>query len=721
MQLVSVLIPLGLPGPYDYCVPSEMNLQTGDFVRVPLGSRQVEAVVWGEGAGDTPPAKLKAVQARLDVPPLPEALRRFIDWVAAYVMTPPGLVLRQVMRVPAALEPAKPMQAYRPGPQPERMTGARQRVFDVLSQSGMEIGLTAADLARQAGVSASVVKGLAANGHLLAYELPGHKAFLQPRADAASATLSELQKPIAEDMAAAVREQSFSVHLLDGVTGAGKTAVYFEAIAAALESGRQALILLPEISLTAQFLDRFEARFGCQPAMWHSGLGPAERRRTWREVSENRVSVLVGARSALFLPWRDLGLIIVDEEHDGGFKQEDGVIYNARDMAVVRGQFAKCPVVLSSATPSLESYVNAQQKRYVHHQLKSRHGVAQMPKIQLVDMRVSPPARGQWMVPEMVTAVEQAVERGEQALLFLNRRGYAPLTLCRGCGHRYACDACDAWMVEHRFRRQLQCHHCGNQRPVPQICEACGEADKLTACGPGVERITEEVLGRFPDARTAILSSDMAGGTAAMRDTIQQIAEGAADIIIGTQIVAKGHHFPKLSFVGVIDADLGLGNGDLRAAERTYQLLSQVAGRAGREAIRGHAMLQTHMPDHPVLQALAAGDRDAFFERETRAREIAAMPPFGRLAALVISARDQQEALNFVRALARQIPTHPDIMVLGPAPAPIARIRDRFRFRFLLKGPKTASMQGFIDQWLSGVKLRGSLRLSVDIDPYSFL
>jgi primosomal protein N' (replication factor Y) len=718
MQIVSVLIPIGLPGPYDYAVPPDMSLRDGDFVRVPLGSRTVNAVVWGAGEGKTSREKLKSIERRLDVPPLNDALRKFVDWVAVYVMSPPGLVLRQLMRVPDALQPAKPLVAYQAGPAPERMTPARQRVYDTLQDTP---ALTAADLARQAGVSASVVSGLAKGGHLKAIDLPGHKAFPQPDAEAGETILSELQKPVAEALAQSVSAAAFQPHLLDGVTGAGKTAVYFEAIAAALAAGKQALILLPEISLTAQFLERFEARFGCPPALWHSGLGASERRRTWREVAENRVPVLVGARSALFLPWHDLGVIIVDEEHDGGFKQEDGVIYNARDMAIVRARFASCPVILSSATPSLESYVNAQQGRYEHHVLKARHGGASLPDIELVDMRTTPPPRGEWLVPQMVSAVEQALQRGEQSLLFLNRRGYAPLTLCRACGHRYACDSCDAWMVEHRFRRELQCHHCGNQRPVPQVCDACGEADKLTACGPGVERITEEVVNRFPDARTAILSSDMAGGTAALRDTIQQIAEGAADIIIGTQIVAKGHHFPKLSFVGVIDADLGLGNGDLRAAERTYQLLSQVAGRAGREAVQGQAMLQTHMPDHPVLQALADGDRDAFFERETMAREMAAMPPFGRLAALVVSARDQNEVLQFVRELARQIPAHQDITVLGPAPAPIARVRDRYRFRFLLKGPKTAPMQGFIGQWLASARVRGSLRLSIDIDPYSFL
>ena len=718
MQVVSVLIPLGLPGPYDYAVPPDMTLRAGDFVRVPLGPRKVNAVVWGPGEGKTPQAKLKSVDRCLDVPPVPAAMRQFIDWVASYVMSPPGLVLRQMMRVPDALKPATPVTAYRAGPEPERMTPARQRVYQTLQEVD---ALTPPDLARQAGVSASVVSGLVKGGHLKAVEMPGHKAFPQPDNAAGQTTLSALQKPIADALAQAVEAEKFETHLLDGVTGAGKTAVYFEAIAQALEQGRQALILLPEISLTAQFLERFEARFGCPPALWHSGLGASERRRTWREVAENRVPVLVGARSALFLPWHDLGVIIVDEEHDGGFKQEDWVIYNARDMAIVRGRFSACPVILSSATPSLESYVNAQQERYVHHRLEARHGGASLPTIDLIDMRVSPPPRGQWLVPEMVNEIENALERGEQALLFLNRRGYAPLTLCRACGHRYACESCDAWMVEHRFRRELQCHHCGTHRPVPQICDACGEPDKLTACGPGVERITEEVINRFGEARTAILSSDMKGGTAAMRETIQQIAEGAADIIIGTQIVAKGHHFPKLSFVGVVDADLGLGNGDLRAAERTYQLLSQVAGRAGREATQGRAMLQTHMPDHPVLQALAAGDRDAFFERETMARDIAAMPPFGRLAALVVSARDQNEVLHFVRDLARHIPTHDTITVLGPAPAPIARIRDRYRFRFLLKGPKNAPMQGFIGQWLAEIRLRGSLRLSIDIDPYSFL
>jgi primosomal protein N' (replication factor Y) len=719
MHTVSVLIPLALPGPYDYSVPPHMSVAPGAIVRVPLGPREIYGVVWGDAEGAAPPHKIKPISALCDVPALAEELRQFVDWVANYVMSPPGAVLRQVMRVPAAFAPPKPLVVYAAGAtRPEKITPARQKVFDAFAARG---AMTSAELARVAGVSGSVVKTLIKNGHLTAHELPGDITFDTPDAAHHQTSLSAEQGEVASALRAAVQAGDFSPHLLDGVTGAGKTEVYFEAIAQALEMGKKALVLLPEISLTTQFLDRFEARFGCAPALWHSGLSPVERRRTWRELAENRISVLVGARSALFLPWRDLGVIIVDEEHDGGFKQEDGVIYNARDMAVVRAQLAACAVVLSTATPSLETYVNARDGRYQAHRLTARHGAAQLPEIELVDMRAHQPPRGAWLVPQMVARVGAAIERGEQALLFLNRRGYAPLTLCRACGHRYACPDCDAWMVEHRFRKQLQCHHCGHVEAVPDSCQICGETDKLAACGPGVERITEEIIGHFPDARTVILSSDM-GGVAAMRDAIERISAGEADIIVGTQIVAKGHHFPQLSFVGVVDADLGLGNGDLRAAERTYQLLSQVAGRSGRSAdVAGFAMLQSHMPEHPVLQALASGDRDGFFEREIMAREMAKMPPFGRLAALIVSATSPDEGMAFVRQLAAKIPALKGVQVLGPAPAPIARIRNRYRYRFLLKADRHAPLQGFIGDWLRHAKPRGSVRLSVDIDPYNFL
>ncbi len=726
MSIIRVLVPLALPKAYDYRVPPDMSLAAGDFVRVPLGTRRVTGVVWGAAVGNLAPTKLKDVIEKYEVPPLSEEMRDFIDWVANYVMAPPGLVLRQTMRVPAALEAAKPLMTYRAtGDEPARITPARTRVLQAARASS---GLTAVDLARHAEVSAGVVRGLIKAGALGLHELPGHKPFPPPDMETAKATgpqLSTEQADAATALGQAVRATQFGVHVLDGVTGSGKTEVYFEAIIAGLESGKNILILLPEISLTAQILHRFEARFGYAPALWHSGLGASERRRTWREVAENRVRVLVGARSALFLPWHDLGLIVVDEEHDGGYKQEDGVVYNARDMAVVRARLAACPIILASATPSLETFVNMREQRYMEHRLTARHGGAELPDIQLVDMRLSPPPRGKWLVPEIIEAVGVAIGRGEQSMLFLNRRGYAPLTLCRACGHRYACSNCDTWMVEHRFDKRLQCHHCGQNVPVPNVCTSCGEADQLVACGPGVERITEEIADYYPDARIAVLSSDHVGdhvgGAVGMRELIARLADGGADIIVGTQIVAKGHHFPKLSTAGVVDADLGLGNGDLRAAERTFQMLSQVAGRSGREGTMGMAMLQTHMPEHPVLQALPAGDRDAFMEREAVVRQQAGMPPYGRLAAIVVSAMGRDEAHDFVQMMARQIPAHDDIRVLGPAPAPMARLRNRYRFRFLIKGGKTAPMQAFIRHWLDKVKLHGSLRLSVDIDPYSFM
>ncbi len=718
MTAVQVLLPMALTGPYDYELPSNMDAPIGAIIRVPLGKRQVDGVVWGPALGDVAPEKLRPIIACHPVAPLAPDLMAFIDWMANYVMAPRGAVLNQVMRVPAAFEAPRPLMAWQAGTtRPARMTEARQRVFAALAEADR---VPAAALADRAQVSAAVIASLARGGHLHAVPLP-EALTAQPKLNRDGIELTEDQSRAAQALAQAVEKKIFSTHLLDGVTGAGKTEVYFEAIDAALESGRQALVLLPEISLTNQFLERFAARFGVAPAVWHSGLTMGERRRLWRDVSLGKIPVLVGARSALFLPWSALGVIIVDEEHDAGFKQEDGLIYNARDMAIVRARFAQSACILASATPSLETAVNAREGRYQRHHLQARIGAAGMPDIALVDMRAAPPEKGRWMVPHMIEAIRDRLANQQQALVFLNRRGYAPLTICRQCGHRYACGQCDAWMVEHRFRRELMCHHCGTVEPKPEQCVSCGAVGTLAACGPGIERITEEVVELFPQARVAVLSSDLRGGAAVMRQTLEQITAGEVDIIVGTQIVAKGHHFPHLGFVGVVDADLGLGNGDLRASERTYQLLSQVAGRAGREAIKGSAMLQSYMPDHPVLQALVAGDRDQFLAREAAAREAAHMPPFGRLAALILSAPRQEDVVALSNLLARKIPSARDIDVLGPAPAPIARLRNRFRYRFLVRAQRSSPIQAFIRQWLAGVKMPGGARLSVDIDPYNFL
>jgi primosomal protein N' (replication factor Y) len=717
---LAILLPLPLAGSYDYLVDG-LALAPGDFVVVPLGRRETIGVVWGPGTGEVPGHKLKPVIARLDVPPLPEVTRRFVDRVAAYTLSPPGAVLRMAMSVSAALEPPRLMPAWRLAQEPPaeaspRETPARQRVRAMLQQ-GPARGT--ADLAREAGVGTGVIKAMAAAGLLEAVSLPPPSAFRRPDGFMAGPALSAAQRDAADSLVAHMADGG--VTLLDGVTGSGKTEVYFEAVAAALRGGRQALVLLPEIALTSQWLERFERRFGARPAEWHSDLTGAERRVAWRAIAAGEARVVVGARSALFLPYPDLGLIIVDEEHEQAYKQEDGVAYQARDMGVLRGHLARLPVVLVSATPSLETLQNVAGGRYRALHLPDRHAGAALPKVGAIDLRRDRPARQRWLSPGLVAALERTLAEGEQALLFLNRRGYAPLTLCRHCGHRLNCPNCTAWLVEHRHAGRLQCHHCGYQARQPEACPACGTAGSFAACGPGVERLAEETAALFPAARLALLTSDTLGGPRSVAAAIDRILRQEVDLLIGTQIVAKGHHFPMLTLVGVVDADLGLGGGDLRAAERTYQLLHQVAGRAGRAERAGQVLLQTYDPEHPVIRALVADDRDGLIAHEMAERQAAGMPPFGRLAALILSGMDVGLLDRFARELARAAPAGPGILVLGPAPAPLALLRGRHRRRFLLKCRRDIAPQPLLRAWLAKVKMPASLRLQVDIDPYSFL
>ena len=719
LSCVQVLMPLGLPGAYDYGVPDGMHLTAGDVVQVPLGPRQVTGVVWGPGSGEVASSKLKLVADKYDTPPLPGVLRDFVDWVADYTLSLPGAVLRLVLRAPGALEPAGTRRVYQLGDGvPAKLTPARAKVLAVAQDGFARSG---ADLAAAAGVSAGVVRGLADCGALRAVDVSKEAAFEVPDVGRAAKALSADQQAAADDLKERVEQSRPGVVLLDGVTGSGKTEVYFEAVAAVLSQGKQALILLPEIALTVQFLARFEERFGCPPAGWHSDLSTQERARVWRGVADGRVKAVVGARSALFLPFADLGLIIVDEEHDNAFKQEDGVCYHGRDMAVVRARLGSFPLILSSATPSLETMVNVTRGRYDRLELSSRHGAAGMATVRTLDMRAAPPERGRWLSPVLEREMIATLEAGEQVMLFLNRRGYAPLTLCQACGHRLACPQCDAWLVAHRFRRELMCHHCGHQEPLPEKCPSCGSVDALVACGPGVERVAEEVAQHFPDARIALLSSDNLRGPQAHRDMFDQLEAGEVDIIIGTQIVAKGHHLPMLTLVGVVDGDLGLGNGDLRAGERTYQLLHQVAGRAGRADRPGRVLIQTYMPEHGVMQALVSGDRDRFYEREAQQREQAGLPPFGRLVGVVVSGEDPARVTASARALSAHVPRADQVQVLGPAPAPLALLRGRTRVRFLVKAARMVDIQAYMRLWLEAVKVPHGVRVAVDIDPYGFL
>lgn len=715
-----MLLPIPADRAYSYAVPEGLELGPGDIVQVPLGPRMVVGAVWDGASDQVDPAKLRPVEARFDCPPLDGDMRRFVDWMAGYCLAPPGMVLRMVLRVPGALEPLPPMEGLVfSGTQPERMTKAREAV---LALAGDGLSWTKSGLAHAAGVSASVVDGLAAQGVLQPVRIPQPPIVARPDPDHAETAFSPDQEEAARQLRAAVTAGGFSTTLLEGVTGSGKTEVYFEAVAAAIEAGRQVLILLPEIALTNSFLDRFEQRFGAKPAEWHSDVNPKRRERTWRQVATGEVRVVAGARSALFLPFAELGLVVVDEEHDPAYKQEDRVFYHARDMAVVRANLSGIPALLVSATPSIESQVNAQAGKYRHVKLEKRYRDADLPEIRVIDMRRNPPARGGFLSPVLVEAMRHTLEKGEQSLLFLNRRGYAPLTLCRVCGHRFECPNCSAWLVEHRFRRQLQCHHCGHAETVPEACPNCGTLDHLVACGPGVERLAEEVLAHFPDARTMLLSSDMAGGVSRLRLELEAIAKGELDIVIGTQLVAKGHNFPMMTCVGVVDADLGLANGDPRAAERTFQLLSQVTGRAGRTGAASTGYLQSYQPDHPVIRALASGDSQAFYDREIEARRMAGLPPFGRLASVIVSAATRHDAENHAKQMRKAAPAGETISVLGPAEAPLALIRGRHRFRLLVHASRKADLQSWLRQWLAaGPKERGSVRVQVDVDPQSFL
>ena len=719
-DVVEVLLPVPLERSWSYRVPFGITLAPGDVVRVVFGAKATIGVVWdGEGVLAAGSNRLKFVEERLNAPPLRADMRRFIDWVANWTLTPRGMVARMALRAPEPPEERPRLGYRRRGPEPERLTPARQRVLAELTDSLVHEKRA---LLAATGVSPGVLDALVDAGTLEPVALPPEPVAGTPDPAFAETALNEAQARAAAALAQAVAARRFSATLLEGVTGSGKTEVYFEAVAEAVRQGGQALIMLPEIALTNQFLERFAARFGVRPAEWHSGIAANKRARLWHGVAKGEVAVVAGARSALFLPFADLRLVIVDEEHDAAYKQEEGPRYHARDMAVVRARLVDAPVILASATPSIESRVNAERGRYAHITLPERFGGRALPQIEAIDMRLDGPERGRFIAPKLVKAVEETLSRGEQALLFLNRRGYAPLTLCRHCGHRFQCPNCTAWLVEHRFRKALVCHHCGHTEPVPRQCPSCKAEETLTPCGPGVERIAEEVAGLFPQAHTVILSSDLFGGTERLKQEMEVVARGEANLVIGTQLVAKGHNFPHLTLVGIIDADIGLGTGDPRAAERTFQLLGQVTGRAGRGDRPGHALMQSYDPAHPVMQALIGGDKDRFYAREIASRSKAGLPPFGRMAALTVSDPDRAKAEAFARTLARAAPHEPTIRLLGPAEPPLALIRGRHRQRLILQAPRDTALQDYIRAWLAAApKPNGQLTVDIDIDPQSFV
>ena len=709
-------------GPLDYRVPAGSHVEPGSVVIAPLGPRQLLGVVWepermpsDAEVGDN---RLRPLLGVVDVPPLAAPLRRLIEWTADYYLAPPAAVVRMALASTSALEGARTVTEYRvTGHVPPRLTPQREQA---LERIGDRQGLIR-ELATLADVSDAVVRGLVKAGALEAVSVDIDSPYPHPDPAFGPPTLAEAQQAAADELVAGVAAQDFRPTLLDGVTGSGKTEVYFEAVAEAIRQGRQTLVLLPEIALTEPFLKRFHDRFGCEPVAWHSGLRSTQRRRAWRAIASGEALVTVGARSALFLPYRNLGLIVVDEAHETSFKQEEGVHYHARDVAVMRGKFEQCPVILASATPAIETRQQVALGRYAELKLPGRYGPAEMPTIEAIDLIQHPPERGTWIAPKLVTALRDTFEKGEQSLLFLNRRGYAPLTLCRNCGHRFQCPNCTAWMVEHRLTRRLACHHCGHVMPTPRACPECKAEDSLVACGPGVERIADEVATLFPEAKTAVVTSDTIWSPAKAAEFVGRMEAGDIDIVVGTQLVTKGYHFPNLTLVGVIDADLGLEGGDLRAAERTFQQIRQVSGRAGRGAKPGHVFIQTHNPSAQVMQALITGDAEAFYEAETEARRDAGAPPFGRYAAIVVSSEEQACAHEVARAVAQSAPRVDGMAVYGPAPAPLAMLRGRHRYRLLVHARRALDVQDVIRDWLGGLDWPAKARVTVDVDPYNVL
>ncbi|GAM00818.1 primosomal protein N' [Sphingomonas parapaucimobilis] len=709
-------------GPLDYRVPHGLAVEPGSIVVAPLGPRQLLGVVWepermpsDTEVGDN---RLRPLLGVADAPPLPDALRRLIEWTADYYLAPPAAVVRMALSSTSALEGARTVTEYRvTGHVPDRLTPQRAQA---LERIGDRQGLIR-ELATMADVSDAVIRGLVKNGAIEGVEVDIDSPFPLPDPDHHRPVLSEDQRAAADILVVGVTSHSFQPVLLDGVTGSGKTEVYFEAVAQAVSEGRQVLVLLPEIALTEPFLKRFHDRFGCEPVAWHSGLRSSQRRRAWRAIASGQGLVTVGARSALFLPYRNLGLIVVDEAHETSFKQEDGVHYHARDVAVMRGKFEPCPVILASATPAIETRQQVALGRYTDVKLPGRFGPAQMPSIEAIDLIQDPPERGRWIAPKLVAAMKETLEKREQSLLYLNRRGYAPLTLCRTCGHRFQCPNCTAWMVEHRLVRRLACHHCGHVLPTPRACPECDGEDTLVACGPGVERIADEATALFPEAKIAVVTSDTIWSPAKAAEFVGRMEAGDIDIVVGTQLITKGYHFPNLTLVGVIDADLGLDGGDLRAAERTFQQIRQVSGRAGRGAKPGHVFIQTHSPKAQVMQALVTGDAEAFYAAETEARRDADAPPFGRYAAIIVSSEDQGAAQSTANVIARAAPKVDGMHVFGPAPAPLAMLRGRHRYRLLVHARRALAVQDVIREWLGGLEWSAKVRVAVDVDPYSFL
>lgn len=662
-DIVKVVLPLASDG-YDYIVPENLELCVGDFVRVPLRNKEEVGVVFSEKKEplDYDISRVRKIISKVKNYKLLPTQIEFVLRVADYNLTQVGNVLKMVMgfdEVFSSTIPRVKKTNYNPTYVSPELSPEQKNAVDVLS------------------------KKLGAG---------------------------------------------FSVSLLDGITGSGKTEVYFNVINEALKKPEaQVLIMLPEISLTGQFLSKFKDRFGILPVLWHSSVTKAQRRDNWKAIISGDARVIVGTRSSLFLPYKNLSLIVLDEEHDGSYKQEEGVIYQGRDMAVLKSMVDKIPIILASATPSIETINNVNLGKYSVVKLTSRFGSAVMPDVELIDMRQNQPAKESWgkawLSSILVKQIEEKLSAKEQVMLYINRRGYAPLVLCGKCGHRIQCSNCNVYLTAHnKDDTRCCCHHCGYSMRLPKVCPKCQAEDSWTLCGPGIERIEEEVKNRFPTASVETISSDIITSQTRLNEIISKIAKSEVDIIIGTQILVKGHHFPNLTLVGVVDGDMSFSSSDLRANENTFQLLTQVSGRAGRDVKKGNVVIQTYNPENSVMQAIKNNDREAFVKQELIDRQNAMMPPFSKLGALILSSKNKLVLENVCAKLRQKMPVGLDnIQVYGPIDSPLSYLKNNYRKRFLLVVDRKIKIQDILKRWVSMVNIPSSVKLKVDIDPYNFM
>lgn len=730
-DIVKVLIPNVANAGYDYRLTAPADL--GTFVRVNVMRRPYIGVVYGIGDSGLAPEKIRdttdVFPQRMSVHDL-----QWIQKMSEWTLMTPGAVLRLIINVPDAFAPPRTEQLYGYNFESNlRMTDARQSVADAFASNDNE-PMSVSDIQNIAHVSASVIKTMIDRGVLIPRDTRTRDTndFDYKYQDMGTVQLNAEQSAAAAEIAAAIDNGGYSAFVLDGITGSGKTQVYFDAAWRAYSHGKSVLLMMPEIALTAQFISRYTQRFGAPPVVWHSNLTAARRRAIWRGVLTGKIRMVVGTRSALFLPWQDLGLIVVDEEHDTSYKQEDMGNYHARDMAVLRAKISGFPIVLTSATPSAETLQNVADGKYRCLKLTARFGGATVPTIETIDMRANRPLpynlpsdddaaapQNGYLSPNLCNAIQETLNAGRQTMLFINRRGFAPIVQCKKCGWVAQCPDCSVGMTYHKHMGKLLCHMCGRMAPMPTKCPNCG--DNVSCRGAGLEKIQEEVSIKFPSARTALVSSDTIISRQALERIVHKMENGETDIVIGTQILAKGHHFPNLTLVGVVDADMGLFGTDFRAAEHTFQQLFQVAGRAGRGDAPGRVLLQTYQPENPVLTAICNGDRDAFMASDMAARRAAKMPPYGQLIAVIIESQRETVLKKFCADLSAAAPTAAGVKIMGPIAAQIYQVRNWYRMRFLVAGDARAMLQPLVRHWIDKVRTPSNVRVKLDVNPQNFM